>query len=65
MHPSLMADIAVQRQHDLLREADARRLRTGDRSHRRADAMPAPLSLTRWQRRLTTMVRPAPEPCCA
>ena len=65
MHPSVLAYLALQRQSELLQEAETRRRRTsalrrpGTAGNRAAES-----GLTRWRRILITMIRPAPEPCC-
>jgi hypothetical protein len=67
MPPSLMADLAAQRQTELLQEAETRRLRvaaarrhTKTRRHGAAVRVPST-----WSQTLLARFRPAPQPCCA
>lgn len=65
MHPSLMADLATQRQSELLREAEARRLRLASLPRTGTDARASVRGPSDWRRTLVARFRPAPEPCCA
>lgn len=65
MHPILLADIAVQRQMELLQEAENRRLRVASRRRTQSDDRVSVSGPSRWRRTLMAMFRPAPEPCCA
>lgn len=64
MHTSLLAEIAGLRQSELLHQAETRRLRTRALARPSTGNTAAVHGLAHWPKRLLTLIRPAPQPCC-